>query len=83
MYLLFMATRKDHYDAGSDMFFVKKTTLTEAKECAKEGFAERHPYGKPYQFARITSNSDDTDIMKYRGGEWHRTPHELFEQVRN
>ena len=80
MYLLFMATRKEHFDAGGDMLFVKKATLTEAKECAKERFAERHPYGKPYQFARITSNSDNTDIMKCRGGKWRQTPHELCEK---
>lgn len=75
MYLLFMSTRREHFDSGGDMLFAKKVTLTEAKESAIEEFKERHPYGTPYQFARITSD-DGTDLIKYRGGGWRQMSHD-------
>ena len=75
MYLLFMSTRREHFDGGGDMLFAKKATLTEAKNYANEEFKERHPYGAPYQFARITSD-DGTDLIKYRGGVWRQVPHD-------
>ena len=75
MYLLFMSTRREHFDSGGDMLFAKKVTLTEAKESANEEFKERHPYGTPYQFARITGG-DGTDLIKYRGGSWRQMSHD-------
>ena len=31
MYLLFMSTRREHFDGGGDMLLAKKATLMEAK----------------------------------------------------